>query len=342
MWKLMSTPRFIDLSRLPTQRERAAFERRLERLNRLAGSVTKAQEALRSVSSKSKLGSHLLLRPEFIYRNVPAPPAASDRALPAPEHRPPATRIMSPRGAALRLYLTAIAEAQIRCSPGTRPANIHDLRPKRNQDVGWVDLLVSPARPSGRGRIRMTVQDKKLRQLQSALNRLAEAGLVGLPQREEPSGQYEGFQLYHEGGNRPVGDPLPYTVPKKNVVVVHLPQGMVTSGWIHVLEDTEIAFVLMVACGRGSLRDEDGIAIPADVRLLHYGIGRDAYDAHLMLSRLGLLDVSTPGRHLDGKVQDFHAGEPPVLHRLKLLSEGFEQDAVEALRNELEYQLSRR
>src|SRR6266542_4099078 len=228
MWKLMSTPRFIDLSRLPTQRERAAFERRLERLNRLAGSVTKAQEALRSVSSKSKLGSHLLLRPEFIYRNVPAPPAASDRALPAPEHRPPATRIMSPRGAALRLYLTAIAEAQIRCSPGTRPANIHDLRPKRNQDVGWVDLLVSPARPSGRGRIRMTVQDKKLRQLQSALNRLA----------------------------------------------------------------------------------EDGIAIPADVRLLHYGIGRDAYDAHLMLSRLGLLDVSTPGRHLDGKVQDFHAGEP--------------------------------
>jgi hypothetical protein len=109
---------------------------------------------------------------------------------------------------------------------------------------------------------------------------------------------------------------------------------------LHVLEDTEIAFVLMVACGLGSLRDEDGIAIPADVRLLHYGIGRDAYDAHLMLNCLGLLDVSTPGRHLDGKVQDYHGGEPPALHRLKLLAEGFEQDAVEALRKELEYHLA--
>jgi hypothetical protein len=303
--------------------------------------VEKALNASERVGHKSKLGSHLRLRPEFIYRTEPAPPGASDRALPAPEHRPPATRIMSPRGAALRFYLTAVAEAQARCSPGARVPNIRQLRPMTPDDVGWVDLLASPARASGKGQTRMGVQDKKLRQLQTALQRLAEAGLVELPQRDQPSGKYEGFQLHHEGGNRPVGDPLPYIVPKKSEAVVNLPRGLFTNGWIHVLEDTEIAVLLMVACRRGSLPNEVDVAIPADVRLLHYGIGRDAYDAHLMLSRLGLLEVKAPGRHFDGKVQDYRDGDAPALHRLTLLPDGFEQDAVETLRKQLEYQLGR-
>jgi hypothetical protein len=338
----MPVPVFIDFSRPPTERERSVFERRHRRLNLLAGSVEKAQNALLRVSDKSKLGSHLWLRPQFIYRNEPAPPGSSDRALPAPEFRPPATRIMSPRGAALRFYIIAVAEAQTRYGPGTRPANTRELRPRTVDDVGWVDLLASPARASGKGQTRMGVQDKKLRQLQSALQRLAEVGLVELPQHDQPSGKYEGFRLHQEGGSRAVGDPLPYTVPKKNEVVVDLPQGLITNGWIHILEDTEIALLLMVACRHGSLPNEEDVAIPADVRLLHYGIGRDAYDAHVMLSRLDLLEVKAPGRHLDGKVQDYRDGEVPALHRLKLLSDGFEQDAVETLRKQLEYQLSRR
>jgi hypothetical protein len=65
-------------------------------------------------------------------------------------------------------------------------------------------------------------------------------------------------------------------VLNKHEAVVYLPQGMITNDWIDILQDTEIAFVLMMAYGLGSLRDEEGIAIPADVRLLHYGIGRDA------------------------------------------------------------------
>lgn len=337
----MPTPILIDFSRPPTERERSVSTIRLQRLNQLASSVEKTQKALQRVGDKSKLGSHLRLRPEFIYRDEPAPPGSSDRALPAPEHRPPATRIMSPRGAALRFFITAVAEAQTRCGPGTRPANTRELRPRTLRDVGWVDLLASPAQPSGKGQTRMVVNDKKLRQLQSALKRLAEAGLVELPRHDEPSGKYEGFRLHHEGGDRPVGAPLPYTVPKRNEVVVELPQALITNGWIHVLEDTEIALLLMVACRRESLFNEEDVAIPADVRLLHYGIGRDAYDAHVMLSRLDLLEVNAPGRHFDGKVQDFHTGEAPALHRLKLLPDGFEQDAVETLRKQLKYQLSR-
>lgn len=107
--------------------------------------------------------------------------------------------------------------------------------------------------------------------------------------------------------------------------------------------DTELSVLLMATCGRGALPDdEQRIAIPADVRLMHYGIGCDTFpDACRMLRNLRLLDVVEPGRHVDGKVMDYHKGERPQLHRLKLLQLGFEQSAVEALRRELEYQLSR-
>jgi len=62
-----------------------------------------------------------------------------------------------------------------------------------------------------------------------------------------------------------------------------------------------VAFILMlVAC-----HHENGgqqVAISGTERLDRYGIGRDAYEAHKMLARLGLVTIiPDPGRHLDGK-----------------------------------------
>jgi hypothetical protein len=42
------------------------------------------------------------------------------------------------------------------------------------------------------------------------------------------------------------------------------------------------------------------VAIPGDLRLLHYGLSRDSYEAHRLLDRLGLLAVRPDeGRWMD-------------------------------------------
>jgi hypothetical protein len=67
-------------------------------------------------------------------------------------------------------------------------------------------------------------------------------------------------------------------------------------------------------------------------RLLRFGIGRDAYEAHMMLSRLGLVTVTQdPGRHLDGKVKDFGSGGQALPHTLGFVPAGFERDAFTTL-----------
>jgi hypothetical protein len=338
----------VDFSPVPSARMRKVFVKRKQRLTVLGPSVDKFGHAWSQVHGEhSKLGHDLHLRPRFVYKDEPAPGDASDRCLPDEQHRPPASRLVSPRGAVLRLYLTAVAEAQTRCRPGTRPVNSRPLVPTDGRETpAWVDLIASSATPSRSGRTVMSVLDKKLRQLHTALGRLAEPGirLVDLPHGQEPHGTYEEFQLLDEGGDRSVGEPISYRVPKPNETVFTIPTSLVTQGWIHVLEDTEITLLLMVACGRGSLPDEKPwIAIPGDTRLGHYGIGRDAFGhATLMLRRLGLLHIMEGSlRHLDGRVVDHREGEEPRLHRLKLNLDGFNQPAVQVLNEQLDYQLGR-
>jgi hypothetical protein len=173
------------MSRPPNERECATLERRIARLRAMEASVNSALEALKRAQTEGRRRvGRVRIRSDFVYRASPAPGDASDRRLPPRADRPPATRIMSPRGTALRLYLTALFEAQTRCSAGAHPTNDRPLL-ARGEAVGWVDLLaprapvVSPAsRYAG-------VSGKKLRQLQDALARLGdpEVQLVSLPGR---------------------------------------------------------------------------------------------------------------------------------------------------------------
>lgn len=192
----------------------------------------------------------------------------------------------------------------------------------------------------GDGKFYATAQDKRVRQIHSALDALRDAGLVELPNQERGAGKYEGFELLEETGSRVVGeDPVRYRVPRKTDVTFSLPDTFVTKGWVHVLADTEIALLLMVACGRHSI-DTGGVAIPAYHRVQHYGLGRDAFEAHRWLQRFGLLDVVEVGRHLDGRSEDYE-DEGSSLHRLSLNPGGFEEDAVQAVRSAIEGQLAR-
>jgi hypothetical protein len=338
------TSHSIDLLRLPNDHQVSAMTTRRSRLAKMVQSIQQAQDAFGTLTvSRSTSTPPLRIRWGFVYREDPAPSSGSDRNVPSREHRPPATRISSSRGAALRLELIALAAAQARYRAGARPSNQLPLRPKASaaQPIGWVDLLASSAEARGKGRTRMGVLDKKLRNVQGALQTLEAAQLVELPYAGSAAGMYEYFQLLDERGSRMVGAPLRYEVPMaREARVFQLPAAFVTEGWVHVLEDSEITLLLMVACGLGRNPGEENVAIAADIRLLHYGISRDAFGAHVMLSKLGLLDVEEVGRHDSGKAVDYKT-DGAKLHRLRLLPAGFQQPALPTLTAAIENELNR-
>jgi hypothetical protein len=109
--------------------------------------------------------------------------------------------------------------------------------------------------------------------------------------------------------------------------VFRLPPGLFTKGWIHLLEDSELTFLMMLVDWTQSVEGGvDQVAIPGWHRLLHYGVGWDAYESNMVLQRLGLVEVEEQERHDDGKIVDF-TGETE-LHALRLVPTGFDEPAV--------------
>jgi hypothetical protein len=334
----------VDFSGPPNDKERAKLGKRRDRLNARQLSVAQATLSMRTLEGSSGTGA-VYVRNEFVDTGIsgstPLRGDPSDRLLPDDADRPPATRIMSPRGAALRVFLTALFEAQTRTRPGQRPGNKRPLA-SGGGVTSWIDLLASDAKASGTGKNHMSVSAKKIRQMENALGRLAKEELVELTRMEESgTNKYEEFVLLHEGGRRAHGPNVAYQVPvpsREHTFTV--PAKLFTNGWIQVLEDTELAFILMTAAWHQVTGSQE-FRIPARVRLLRFGIGRDAYEAHMMLSRLGLVTVTQdPGRRLDGTVTDFNSGEQALPHTLGFITDGFEREAFSTLRTELDYQLS--
>lgn len=339
---------YLDLARL-NKKERQTFHARQSRLDgQFGASATNATNALMDhLGAPGLLSAEgLRIRTPFSYLERPIPEEeATDRRAPKRALRPPATMISSGKGAALRMYLSALAYAQIKNRPGRRGTLDIPLS-SFSREWGWNDIVATPAVASGRGATGASIREKKARTLASALDTLSEARLVHLPGTPGKRGRYEAFSLLDEAGWQRGGDPLPYLVPAKNEDYFTLPTGFVTQGWLNVLEDSEITLLLMVACRRGTLNaignDPDvapnEVAIPAEIRLRHYGIHRDPFSsARKTLEWFGLLDVREIHRHEDGRAQDAEMR----LHRLSLLREGFESPALETVRETIDHQLSR-
>ena len=312
--------------------EPARLARRLDRLAKIEGQVERACESFERIRTPR----NLRIRIEFAMRSDPAEPNGNlaDRLLPPKDERPPATRLVSPRGIALRLYLTALFIAQSR-PPGAMPSNKLPLA-DTDAPVSWIDLIATTAERHS-GRVYSGQREKKLRQVHDALRRLSSPGLqlVRLPNfQRTPTGKYEGFLLMHEGG-APIGggDNQIYTVPAAESKTMYLPGGLFLNGWIHVLEDSELAFMLMLACLRSRF-DKMPVFAASEVRLLQFGLGRDAYESHRILSHLGIVRVQAgphPGRRL-GKAGRYLKSDPPKLHRFELLNNGFEEPAIPTTR----------
>lgn len=307
------------------------LERRLDRLAKIESQVQRASACF----GRIRRPRNLRIRTEFAMRNDPARPTAelTDRVLPPRAERPPATRLVSPRGIALRLYLTALFTMQSRPA-GTEPRNTLPLADP-DAPVSWIDLLAT----NSEARRYSTARQLKLRQIHDALRRLSspEIRLAWLPNNQaQPIGRYEDFRLMHEAGTPIGGDYQPYTVPSDESRTLYVPGGLFDNGWIHVLEDSELAFLLMIAC----LRSRSGnvpVFATSETRLLRFGLGRDAYESHRLLSSFGIVKVHPgphPGRRL-GKAGRYLISDPPKLHRFELLNDGFDKPAIPAVRRAL-------
>lgn len=96
----MSDVFLVDFSRPPNARERAALQRRLDRLQLLQVPAQRAMAAFEKASAGRRVPmNQILIRNGFSYLESPAPGDASDRRLPDPSDRPPATRVLTAKGA---------------------------------------------------------------------------------------------------------------------------------------------------------------------------------------------------------------------------------------------------
>ncbi|MBF6278084.1 hypothetical protein [Nocardia nova] len=331
----------FDFSRLPTERERTALEKRRGRLRDAEKTRKVAMGNLGKLTAKRGLTT-VRVRSGFVRLSTPLVDDPSDRSAPAHEHRPTSTRLITPNGIGLRLMLIALLEAQSRTAPGARADRTPiPLRSPGSGQIGWTTLLSTSAQASGEGKHRMSIVDKQVRQLQTNLAKLEREGLIEpADPKRRGRGRYEGFFLLREDilfGE--TGDA--YRVPDGAEPYFEIPVTLFTNGWVHVLEDSELALLLMTI-RMHHLHGDEPQKLAASVRLLNYGLSRDATESHLMLARLGLIEVTEDlERADDGKVRDYkNTGAQP--HEFLFLPAGLDHDAGSTTLKEIEFQLDRR
>lgn len=329
----------VEFTRPPTSKERPKLEGRLHRIDR-PEHIARIDRVYKSMPGELP-SSGLAVRSGFSFREGGIDADASDRRAPSHELRPPATRLITSRGAALRFALTLLAVVQTARKPGAK-ARLNELGLEvggNSKKLGWTDLLVADATDSNRGGVFLTARDKRARSVRNALTALAAAGLVSIPGEPGVHNRFENFVLLNERGIEAVGEAEEYRVPKRTEARFTMPAGFVTNGWLHVLEDSEIALLLMVACGKGGWPEDELLVVPADVRLRHYGIHRDAYSsARKTLEWCGLLRVEEVMRHGDGRAENSELR----VHRLGLVPTGFEEPAAQTVIDALRYQIARK
>lgn len=328
----------FDSSRPPNAKERKAFATRLGRLEGNYGRmVESAAEHINSrLSGIGPLGQRgFRLRELFCYLEVPPVGNFSDRKVPSRQYRPPATRISSSRGSTLRLYLLALALTQMEKTAGGTGIFLPVAGDTKNE--GWTDFVVTDA-GDNTGENFIASKDKRTRSVRSSLKALEGAQLLSFVAATGKRGSFARYHWLDESGSQSGSSEL-YKVPRPQESLITLPRGFILNSWVNVLEDSEITLLLMIACGKGGFRDEGYVALPSDVRLLHYGIARDPYLlARKTLEQFGLIEVVEIGRHTDGRAEGENGH---LLHRFRIREEGFEKEALSTACETLKQQLSR-
>jgi hypothetical protein len=207
---------------------------------------------------------------------------------------PPISRLVNPRGIALRFYLMAVFEAQCR-PPQERRVKVNS-RPLSGSG-GWGDLFAIDAaysRPVGRYQ-RPTKQNRDLetsveRQVKGALRTLeepADSALVEIPRKQNGRDRdYDRFTLMKESGRGRVPTPDRYAVPGDDTPgreqgLISMPSQFFLRGWIQVLYSSEIATWLVLRLLRSLFprrHDESGVFLYGQVRESLFHLLRDTYE----------------------------------------------------------------
>jgi hypothetical protein len=291
---------------------RALLERRLARAHALREPVdldSQARSAMTQLWSRGRQPSTIVVRGSFIGLSRPLAGQHTDRRPPDPAAGPPLARLLSPRGASLRTALVALFVAQ--STRGT-PSHLDDLQVDPSDErLGWRDLVLARATHRPDTVRAATPMDNKLRQIKNALDDLAseEVGILALPRAGTPRSRYADIRLRHEGGVRATGAAPEYVPPRNNEWVVPIPVEFFLNGWVHALDDSELAAWLMFRHRYYSqlpAAKTDGVELGGQARLAVYVQKRTVWDQHRNLAIFDLLrHEADDRRRFDGTLDDF-------------------------------------
>ncbi|CAL9397581.1 hypothetical protein [Streptomyces sp. enrichment culture] len=306
----------------------------LESLRR-TGQAAAAIDAARNLWEEGHRPEAVALRGAYL-RHAVARDVPDDRRPPPRAERPPAARLITPRGAALRLHLTMLFAAQCQVPPGRAWRAPFPLEPAEAGRLSWMGLTaVHAVTHDGRGARTPSAANKR-RQLAEALRGLADTRLVDLPRAGSRSWHREPH-LLHESGASTAAAPMPYRVPWPHEDTVRVPVAFFTRGWVHLLTPSETVSYLMWL-DTAARHGPEQRYVPGYERAGAYGLGRDAYESHRALEAFGLVEVDRPeGREPGGRFDFRHATSRgrALCHRVTPLPEALDRPALEAVRQVL-------
>ncbi|MEU6347176.1 hypothetical protein ABZ883_40280 [Streptomyces sp. NPDC046977] len=247
------------------------------------------------------------------------------------EQRPPAARLIAPRGVAGRLHLTLLFAAACQAKPGNQWPNRIPIDPDSAHRFSWMRLIGAHARHAPGGNYVASPRVNKQRQITEGLKKLRDNLLVEFPHAGTRH-PFRDFTLLCDSGMSTQAAVIPYRVPKKAEAIFGIPVEFFTNGWVHLLTPSETAAYLMwLDVDQNPGHDEPYVT--GAERAGHYGLGREVYETHSQLEAFGLVDVTpAAGRYDDGKYTDYGTdpGMPPC-HRVSILPEGLRRDASTVL-----------
>jgi hypothetical protein len=310
------------------------LQTRLRRLESLEPIDAQVCANLRSLVEDARSSfTSVAIRSSLVRRPTSLQGSYSDRRLPPEPQRPPAARLLSPRGVAPRVYLTAMLWAQTRPRPGKAFRNTMPIR-RHRPEPAWLDYVAAVTDAAPDRSLSISVTDQRERQFKNAVKRLASPGvrLVDLPAGSDPMNKYEGFILLDESGDSS-STPILYTVPRANDKTFALPSAFFTSGWVHTLTTSEIAALMMMADVAANPLPAPvigtGINLSGDERMEWFCLTKDTYDLLADLVEYGLLDVDrVDTRRPDGTVELYNSADPPRRNYYTLKPAGFNTPAL--------------
>ncbi|MEU6709656.1 hypothetical protein [Streptomyces wuyuanensis] len=243
------------------------------------------------------------------------------------EERPPAARLIAPRGVAGRLHLMLLFAAACQAKPGNQWPNRIPIDPDSAYRFSWMRLTGSYARHTPGGPYVASPRANKQRQIQAGLKKLRDNLLVEFPHAGTRH-PFRDFTLLCDSGMSTQAAVIPYKVPRKAEPTIDIPAEFFTQGWVHLLTPSETAAYLMwLDVDQNPFHDEPYVT--GAERAGHYGLGREVYETHSQLEAFGLIDVTpAAGRYENGQYADYgtEPGRPPC-HRVTLTTGGLRRDA---------------